>query len=70
MPNSRPSRSHAYRWLAVLPPLFMLCGVPFVNRMSGTLLGLPPLLTWSTAWVLVTSATMGLVWVLDRRADR
>ncbi len=60
-------RSHAYRWLAVLPPVLMLAGVPFVNRAGGTWLALPPLLTWSVAWVLITSATMGLIWVLDSR---
>lgn len=67
---SGSGRSHAYRWLAVLPTLLMLVGVPFVNRMRGTLLGLPPLLTWSTAWVVVTSATMALIWMLDRRGER
>jgi hypothetical protein len=67
---SDPPRSHAYRWLAVLPTVFMLVGVPFVNRMSGTWVGLPPLLTWSVAWVVVTSATMALIWTLDRRGDR
>lgn len=67
---SVPKRSHAYRWLAVLPPLFMLVGVPFVNRLHGTVLGLPPLLTWSVVWVVLTSVTMGLIWVLDRRDSR
>jgi hypothetical protein len=63
-------RSRAYRWLAVVPSLCLLGGIPFVNGVGGTWLGLPPLLAWSTGWVVVTSATMALIWFLDRRGDR
>jgi Protein of unknown function (DUF3311) len=62
--------SRGYRWLAVVPGLGMLAGVPFANRSAPLVLGLPPLLAWAVGWVLVTSATMGLIWVLDRRSAK
>lgn len=55
-----------YRWLAVVPPIGMLVG-PFVaNRVRPFVFGLPLLLAWCVVWVFVTSATMGLIYTLDR----
>lgn len=54
-----------YRWLAVLPPLAMLAGVPFVNRSRPLILGLPPLMAWVILWILVTPIVLGVIFVLD-----
>ena len=59
-----------YRWLAVLPPAWMLLGVPFANRVEPTILGLPFLLAWLVAGVVMTTPILGIVWWLDRRQDR
>lgn len=57
----------AYHLLAALPALCLLGGIPFANRVEPYVLGLPFLLFWIVAWVVATSAIMGLIWVLDRR---
>lgn len=59
-----------YRWLAVLPAIGMLAGVPLANRVEPYVLGLPFLLFWIVAWVVATSGVMGLIYVLDRPAYR
>jgi hypothetical protein len=59
--------SRAHHWLAAGPPLAILVGVPFANRVHAYVLGLPFLLFWIAACVLATSATMALISVLDRR---
>lgn len=59
-----------YRWLALVPAIGMLGGVPFANRVEPYILGLPFLLFWITLWVVLTSAIMGLILVLDRVRDR
>lgn len=64
----RPRRAH--HWLAALPALFMLGGVPFANRVEPLVLGLPFLLFWVLLWVVLTSATMALIYTLDERAGR
>jgi dolichyl-phosphate-mannose--protein O-mannosyl transferase len=64
-----PARSRAYRWLAILPALGMLGGVPLVNGVHLYILGLPFLLVWILACVLLTSVVMAVIGALDRRQD-
>ena len=45
----------------------MLIGIPFVNRATPHVFGLPPLMAWMIAWVLLTSIIMGAIYVIDRR---
>jgi hypothetical protein len=59
-------RAPAYRWLALLPTIGLLGGVPFANRVHPFVLGLPFLLFYIVAWVVATSALVGVVWSLDR----
>jgi hypothetical protein len=64
LPVRRP-----WRWLAALPATGIVLA-PFVaNRVEPFVLGLPFLLAFITGWVLVTSAVMALIFVLDERAD-
>ena len=58
-----------YRWLAAIPALGMLGGVPFANRVRPYVLGLPFLLAWIVAWVVITSLIMALIFLLDSRRD-
>jgi Protein of unknown function (DUF3311) len=67
-----PSRTRlrAYHLLALVPAIGMLGGVPFANRVHASVFGLPFLLFWILAWVIVTSACMALLNRLDRRQHR
>jgi hypothetical protein len=53
------------RYLAVLPFLAMLIGPFFVNWVTPTILGLPFLLAWLVAWILLTAAIMAVIFRLD-----
>ena len=56
-----------WHWLALLPTLGMLGGVPFVNRAAPRVLGLPPMLAWIIAWMLITAIVMAVIFALDHR---
>ena len=56
-----------YRWLASLPGVLILLGVPFANRVHVRVLGLPFLLAWIVGCVLLTSVIMAVVHRLDDR---
>jgi len=62
-------RGRGYRWLAVLPGLGILIGVPFANRVHRYVLGLPFMLAWILFCVLLTSGLMALIQEWDRRRD-
>lgn len=59
-----------YRWLAVVPAIGMLGGVPFANRVTPYVFGLPFLLFWVTLWVVLTTVIMGIIYALDRARER
>jgi Protein of unknown function (DUF3311) len=63
--NFRP-----YHWLAALPIVAMLGGIPFANRVEPYVFGLPFLMAWILVWVVLTSAAMAVVYRLDRRRER
>lgn len=51
--------------LAVLPFIGMLVLIPWVNRTEPYVLGLPFLLFWIVAWVILTAACMTAVYWTD-----
>ena len=53
--------------LAVLPFLGLLGGIPFANRVTPFVLGLPFILFWIVLWVVVTSLIMWVIYVTDPR---
>ncbi|MBX6333075.1 MAG: DUF3311 domain-containing protein [Gemmatimonadaceae bacterium] len=59
-----------YGWLALVPAIGMLGGIPFANRVHPYVAGLPFLLFWIVAWVVLASAIMALIAALDRARDR
>jgi len=61
--------TRAYRLLGLLPPIAVLAGVPLANRVHRYVLGMPFLLFFIVACVLLTSAVMALVGALERRDD-
>lgn len=53
------------RLLAALPFIGILLGVPFVNRVEPLVLGMPFVLGWIVAWVVLSSIIMAIVYRLD-----
>ena len=51
--------------LAALPFLGILVRVAFANRVEPFVLGMPFILFWIVAWVLLTSVIMAVVYRLD-----
>jgi hypothetical protein len=58
----------AIYWLAVLPFLGLIVGPFFVNQVTPFVLGLPLLLAWVVAWVVLTSLVMAVIYRLDPAA--
>lgn len=67
MSDNRPRRLRPFHWLAAVPPVALLGGIPFANHVEPYVLGLPFLLFWIVLWVVLTSITMGVILVLDRQ---
>jgi hypothetical protein len=55
----------AVRWLALLPFVAMLAGPFFLNRVTPVVLGMPFLLAWLVAWIVLTAAIMAVIYRLD-----
>ncbi|WP_428487791.1 DUF3311 domain-containing protein [Rhodopila sp.] len=53
------------RWLAVLPFVGILGGVPLLNRVTPMILGMPLLLAWIVLWIVLTSVIMTVVYLCD-----
>ncbi|MFP5347900.1 MAG: DUF3311 domain-containing protein [Actinomycetes bacterium] len=51
--------------LGILPFLGLLGGIPFANRTTPFVLGLPFLLFWIVLWVVLTAVVMTVIYVLD-----
>ncbi len=64
------SAGRPYRWLALLPTLALCVGAPLIDRLHATVAGVPLLLVWIVAWLLLTSVIMAVIAALDRRMER
>jgi hypothetical protein len=53
--------------VALVPVVALTVAVPFVNRVSPSVFGMPFVLLWIAAWVLVAPAFLWLVGRLERR---
>jgi tellurite resistance protein TehA-like permease len=53
------------RALALLPFIAMLVGPFFLNRVTPTIFGMPFLLAWFVAWILISAAIMAVIFRLD-----
>lgn len=51
--------------LGLIPFIGMLSGLPFANKVTSLVLGLPFLLFWIVLWVILTSAVMAIVNFID-----
>jgi len=55
----------AVRWLALLPYLALIVGPFFLNQVTPYVFGMPLLLAWIVAWVLLSAAIMAVIYRLD-----
>ena len=53
------------KWLAALPFLGILVGVPFLNQVQPLILGMPLILAWIVLWILATAAIMAIIYRAD-----
>lgn len=53
------------RWLMLLPFLGILGGIPFANKVTPYILGMPFILFWLVGWVIMTSVIIGIVYHFD-----
>ncbi len=53
------------RWLAVLPFLGILVGVPLLNQVEPMILGMPLVLAWVVLWIILTAGIMTLIYTYD-----
>ncbi len=53
------------RWLAIIPFLALIVGPFLVNRVEPRVFGLPLLLAWIVAWILLTSLIMAVIYAMD-----
>ncbi|GLY70536.1 DUF3311 domain-containing protein [Amycolatopsis taiwanensis] len=67
--NPAPARRRSYRLLLVVPYLWSVAAIPVINTVHASPLGIPLLLWWALAGVLVTSVCLGVVWRLDRARE-
>lgn len=54
-----------WRWLAVLPFVAILGGVPFSNSVTPYLFGLPLILGWLVICSLCTAVVMAVIYLTD-----
>lgn len=55
----------AVRSLALLPFVAMIVGPFFLNRVTPVIFGMPLLLAWLAAWILLAAAIMAVIYRLD-----
>jgi hypothetical protein len=53
------------KYLAALPFLGILVGVPLLNRVEPLVLGLPLILAWIVLWIILTSVIMTIIYLFD-----
>ncbi|MBU5246428.1 DUF3311 domain-containing protein [Bacillus halotolerans] len=56
--------------LAALPFIGLLLGIPFANKVTPYLFGMPFILAYVVIWALLTSVLMAIVYVLDKENKR
>lgn len=54
-----------YHLLALIPFIGLLGGLPFANKVSPYVLGMPFILFYIVMWVVLTSGIMAVVFKLD-----
>jgi hypothetical protein len=53
------------KYLAVLPFLSILVGVPLLNRVEPLVFGMPLILAWIVAWIILSAGIMAIIYRCD-----
>jgi xanthosine utilization system XapX-like protein len=53
------------KFLALLPFLGILVGVPLLNQVEPLVLGMPLILAWIVLWVVLTAVIMAIIYCCD-----
>jgi hypothetical protein len=53
------------KYLAALPFLGILVGVPLLNQVEPLVLGMPLILAWIVLWIILTSVIMTIIYLCD-----
>ncbi|PPQ36390.1 DUF3311 domain-containing protein [Rhodopila globiformis] len=53
------------KYLAALPFIGILVGVPLLNRVEPLVLGLPLVLAWIVLWIILTAVIMAIIYFAD-----
>jgi xanthosine utilization system XapX-like protein len=53
------------KYVAVLPFLGILVGVPLLNRVEPLVLGMPLILAWIVLWIVLTAVIMAVIYLAD-----
>ena len=67
--NRNGGRSLAHRWLLLIPFLWQVGMVPFVNDIAWRPLALPFPMVWQMVGILVTSLVIAIVFSIDQRRE-
>ena len=66
---SKPPPRRWHRWLLVLPFLWQIAMVPFVNGIAARPLGMPFPMAWQLGGIVFASLVLAVVRMLDLRAE-
>ncbi|SMF61900.1 DUF3311 domain-containing protein [Allosphingosinicella indica] len=66
--DARP-RSLMHRWLLVIPFLWQVGMVPFVNDVAWRPFSLPFPMVWQMAGIIVTSIVIAIVFLIDKKQE-
>ncbi len=69
-PTREDFRRYAHRWLLVIPFIWQIGLVPFVNTASVRVFSLPLPMVWQMAGILIATAVIGFVFSTDKRIER
>lgn len=59
-----------YHFLVIFPVLALTVGIYYVNRVEPFVMGLPFLMFWIVAWVVISALIMLLINVLDSKHNK
>ena len=69
-PTRQDFRRYAHRWLLVIPFIWQIALVPFVNTASVRIFSLPLPMAWQMVGILIATTLIALVFRIDRRIER
>ncbi|WP_380874150.1 hypothetical protein ACFB49_46070 [Sphingomonas sp. DBB INV C78] len=71
MSNQEPAaaRSFAHRWLLLIPFLWQVGMVPFVNDVAWRPLSLPFPMVWQMVGIVITSILIAIVFKIDQAQE-